>query len=98
MSEFRDDLTADDIKAIAQLVVYRSPNRTRVIAAIKYLTRMMYNSIEHVYIAKDIDASVMDATLLLLRAMNTVADPPKPKFWQVKRVVRWGLLKALRAV
>jgi hypothetical protein len=98
MSEFATELNADDIKALAQLLVYRTPNRVRVIAAVKYLTRMIYASQQHMYIAKNVDACVTDTTILLLKAMVTAADPPKPRFWQVKRVIRWVLLKALRAI
>jgi hypothetical protein len=98
MSEFQTGLNADDIKALAQLLVYRTPNRLRVIAAVKFLTRLIYAEQKDMYLAKNPDACVMDTTLLLLRAMNTAVDPPTPKFWQVKRLVRWALLKGLRVV
>ena len=98
MSEFRTQLSADDIKALAQLLVYRVPSRLRVIASVKFLTRLIYREQEHMYLAKSPTASVMDATLLLLRTMNTAVEPPTPKFWQLKRLVRWTLLKALRVV
>lgn len=98
MSEFQTGLNAEDIKALAQLLVYRTPNRLRVIAAAKYLTRLIYAQHKDMYISKSPEASVMDTTLLLLRTMNTAVEPPTPKYWQLKRLVRWTLLKALRAV
>lgn len=98
MSEFATEVNADDIKALAQLLVYRAPSRLRVIAAVKYLTRLMYASQAHVYMAKSMGACVTDTTLLLLKAMIVASDPPKPRFWQVKRVARWVLIKALRVI
>jgi hypothetical protein len=98
MSEFAAELSADDIKALAQLIVYRVPSRLRVIAAVKYLTRLIYRQSRDLYKAGNPDACVIDTTMLLLRNMQLAPKPTRPSWWKVRRVTRWALLKALEIV
>jgi hypothetical protein len=97
LSEFQTELVEDDIFNVAQLLVYRVPNRERVVAAVKFLHELVIPARTGIPTA-DPTARVQDATLLLIRALVASPLPPRPKFWRLLSLVRWLLLKLLRAI